>query len=93
MVTIYDVGEHDGRAFMVMELMPADGGRPAARRRPRSRTPTRCAGCARPRRALDAAHDAGIVHRDIKPANLLLDERDRLGVADFGIARLAGRTS
>ena len=39
--------------------------------------------------ALDAAHAAGIVHRDIKPANLLLDEHDRLAIADFGIARLA----
>jgi serine/threonine protein kinase len=39
--------------------------------------------------ALDTAHEAGVVHRDIKPANLLLDERDRLAVADYGIARLA----
>src|SRR5919202_6796009 len=37
--------------------------------------------------ALDAAHEAGVVHRDIKPANLLLDARDRLAVADFGVAR------
>ena len=88
-VTIYDVGERDGHAFIVMELMR--GGTVAERlkegRAIADETALRwlreAAG------ALDAAHEAGVVHRDIKPGNLLLDDRDRLAIADFGIARLA----
>lgn len=43
--------------------------------------------------ALDHAHQMGIVHRDIKPSNLMLDERGKLWVADFGLARSTGEAS
>src|SRR4051794_4009577 len=88
-VTIYDVGEHGGRAFMVMELMRGGtvGERLKAGRAIADDTALRWLREAAS--ALDAAHEAGVVHRDIKPANLLLDEHDRLAIADFGIARLA----
>lgn len=43
-------------------------------------------------KALKHAHDRGVIHRDIKPANILIDDRERVKLADFGIARLFGGT-
>src|SRR4051812_24831985 len=88
-VTIYDVGEHQHRVFMVMEIMRGGSigdhlrsGR-GVRHEEVLRWLRETAG------ALDTAHEAGVVHRDIKPGNLLLDAHGRLAVADFGIARVA----
>jgi serine/threonine-protein kinase len=92
-VTIYDIGEHDGHPFIVMEYLP--GGTVAERLRGRRPIPRELAlrWLSHAAAALDAAHAAGIVHRDVKPANLLLDKDDRLAVADFGIATLAAEAS
>ncbi len=94
--TIYDIGEHEENAFIVMEFFAGgtvadrlreakDAGEPVARETALRWLREAAAG-------LDHAHAAGVVHRDVKPANLLLDGRGRLAVADFGIARLADDT-
>ena len=88
-VTIFDVGEHQGRSFIVMELFRGGTIADVLRSGKRTEFPQTCRWLERAAEALDAAHENGIIHRDIKPANLLLDERGNLAVADFGIARLA----
>jgi len=95
-VTIYDIGEHENEAFIVMEYFAGgtvadrlkaarEGGEPIPQETALRWLREAAAG-------LDVAHAAGIVHRDVKPANLLLDAQGRLAVADFGIARLADDT-
>jgi hypothetical protein len=86
-VTIYDVGEWEGRPFIAMEyLSNGDLHGRLAEGRPPFETTAGWIGEAAS--ALDAAHRSGVVHRDIKPANLLLDARCSVHVADFGIARV-----
>jgi hypothetical protein len=87
-VTIYDVGEHDGRPLIVMEHLP--GGTLADRLRGGPPPwPDALAWLHQAASALDFAHERGVVHRDLKPQNMLFDERGRLVLADFGIARAA----
>ena len=86
-VTIYDVGEWEGRPFIVMELL--GGGSLAERARSGTvAVDDALAWLEQAAEAIDAAHSEGIVHRDVKPANLLFDGRGELKVADFGIARV-----
>jgi eukaryotic-like serine/threonine-protein kinase len=91
-VTIFDVGEHEGRPFTVMEHLT--GGTLAERAGSGPVDPEQAlAWLAQAAEALDAAHGHGIVHRDVKPANLLFDSSDRLQVVDFGIARVVDETA
>ncbi len=91
-VSIYDVGERDGRPFLVMEYLA--GGSLAEKlgngHVSRSQALLWLEQAAR---ALDSAHAHGVVQRDVKPANLLLDGSGNLHVADFGIARTDGLES
>lgn len=92
-VTIYDVGEWDGRPYIVMEYLPGGSLEEWLRREGPPPPPRALAWLAEAAAALDHAHANGVVHRDIKPANLLLDGEDRLHVADFGIASAVGMAS
>ena len=88
-VTVFDVGEHEGRPYIVMEYLA--GGSLADRLTREGAQPLGRAleWLRQAASALDAAHASGIVHRDVKPANLLLDDDDGLKVADFGVASAA----
>jgi predicted Ser/Thr protein kinase len=85
-VTVYDVGEHDGKPFMVMDfvkgrsleqLLEQEGALSGVRA---ARLLHQLAG------ALHHAHQAGILHRDLKPANVMLDDDGQPQLTDFGIA-------
>ena len=83
---VYDIDEHGGRAFIVMECVEGLNLKTYMSRRALTtqqivEITLQIAG------ALEAAHAKGIVHRDIKPGNILVTDRGDVKVLDFGLAR------
>ena len=91
-VPIYGVWEHEGCHYFGMKLIP---GGSLARRLPEFTANPRAAArlVAEVARAIQHAHDRGILHRDLKPSNILLDEEGGPLVTDFGLAKRFGDDS
>ena len=89
-VTIYDVGKHEGQPYIAMEYVKGEtlgallkSHQPTSLSRKFQIMEDLCSG-------LHYAHRAGVVHRDIKPGNIIISDDGILKILDFGIARLGG---
>lgn len=86
---VFDYGEEEGSAYLVMELVPGEALSTILEREHVLSTDKVLDIVAQTAAALQAAHAAGLVHRDIKPGNLLITPDGRVKITDFGIARIA----
>jgi serine/threonine-protein kinase len=88
-ITIFDVGDHDGQPFIAMEYVTGETLGEIVRRKAQLPLARRVRMVADLCDGLAFAHRSGIVHRDIKPANIMITREGILKILDFGIAHLA----
>jgi hypothetical protein len=89
-VTIFEVGEHDGLPYMVLEYLEGKTLSAVLESKPAERQ--FCELMVPVLRALERAHEHGIVHRDLKPSNIFVTDRGGVKVLDFGVARVLDRS-
>ncbi|MEN9714648.1 MAG: hypothetical protein RJA35_115 [Actinomycetota bacterium] len=90
---VFDYGEDGGSAYLVMELVPGDSLAKILEREKSLPSERVLDIVSQTARALQAAHESGMVHRDIKPGNLLITPDHQVKITDFGIARIADQVS
>ena len=92
-VTIYEIGEAEGRLYIAMDLISTGSVAERLERDGPFSWDETLALLRQVSDALDYAHGEGILHRDLKPANILLDLRTGAVLTDFGFAKLVGESS
>ncbi|MEY2946368.1 MAG: hypothetical protein RL243_1145 [Actinomycetota bacterium] len=90
---VFDYGEDSGSAYLVMELVPGESLAKILEREKTLSGERVLDIISQTARALQAAHESGMVHRDIKPGNLLITPDHQVKITDFGIARVADQVS
>ena len=91
-VTVFDVGEQDGVAYMAMELLEGRSLQQILGESARLPFPTVAELVAQIADALDRAQQLGIVHRDVKPANIVISASGHAKLTDFGVAYVPAST-